>query len=1085
MGTEVERLYVLFDADGRAYVKGLADIDRRTDAAGRKMESSWSKYGKKAGQAAAAGLAVITAAAVGIGTAIIKSAASFEYEMSRIKANASGTAAEMDVLRSTVIQLGKDTAFSAGESAQAANELVKAGLDIGQTMAALPGMLDLAAAGELDVAKAAEITANQLKVFRLEATDAGKVADVLALTANRSTTEVNLLGESLAMSGAVAAQANLTIEDTAAALGILANNGLKGSDAGTSLKQMFMQLMGPSDKARKLMESYGIEVYDSTGKMRKMEDILREVADGLHGVTDEERDFALATIFGSDAVRAANILLRDGADEYIAFREEISKTGAAGEIAKTKMDNLAGSWEQLKGSAETLAIQLGTKAIPKVREFVDELTDVLNDAIDTGDWNEVGSRFGEMFAGAVSLATPALTEAIKVMIEASLHAAIKSSPAIYTSAYEFGLSLLGIPVDDIKNIGRKTSEALAGGTKMILKEAEKSGGTLADAYVKAMDEGLKDNPLNINKWKLTDANAQSLIAQQLGLTTQEISAAIERIDDEAVKEQLRAMLGRMVTSQSSAIGASAAAMYAGIGGLADQSNAAADAQDALGNSVGPTTEQIEAQKEALEAAQKIFEGYVSTLEGVYNSEGSPEQMWEDADGSLKKYLKSYDKALKEWASFEDDMVELAFKMPELTDEQLMLAAEQGAKFVQELVGAKDPEQVRKAIASLQAPIEQETAALLKRLEAARLKKALETNPWAMYGKEFGYGAGAEAASVAAGEKITKDVVAGAVSGLAGSDLGGEYAGEVADYDYKPAGETAGTSLGGGARTGLDGANVPSHFASAFGAYNFKPSGESAGRTLGTGIQAGINSRTYSASVKVNLTWGDSAGDLGMSLEEYVNKNLGSIGGGMAGFKPGFGGLTSTALRGWNSLKGSFPGAQFMGGRAARGKWKSDHPSGRAFDAGGSPGMMGAMAAWQAGNAQRLGIKYIIYNRKIWHQGSGWTDYKPPAALLNSGADAWHTRHVHTSFLFDKGGYLPPGLHLTENRTGRPEPILTPKAGDAVFEIRGEMGSLRREINALGMAIAASRGAGGQHIHVHSYGEMGLVEEYNAGMRGFS
>jgi len=344
LGDEVAKLYIEFDANGAPYIRGLRNLDTQTHLAGRRMTDAWKKYGAMAGAGIAAGLAAGTAALVALGTASVKAAANFEYEMSRIKANASGTAAEMKKLEATVIQLGKDTVFSAGETAQAANELVKAGLTLGETMSALPGMLALASAGELEVGKAAEITANQLKVFGMEAKESAKVADIMALTANRSTTEVGLLGDSLAMVGAVASQAGLNLEETAAALAILANNGLKGSDAGTSLKQMFMQLMTPSEKALKLMKQYNIAAYDASGTMLSMEDILRNVGGAVQDLTDQERDYALGVIFGSDAVRAANILLRDGADAYADMTREVSKSGAAQDIAATKMDNLKGSW---------------------------------------------------------------------------------------------------------------------------------------------------------------------------------------------------------------------------------------------------------------------------------------------------------------------------------------------------------------------------------------------------------------------------------------------------------------------------------------------------------------------------------------------------------------------------------------------------------------------------------------------------------------------------------------------------------------------------------------------------------------------
>ncbi len=403
---QLGRLYVLVDADGRSYVKGLKDIERETDTSGRRMESAWGKYGRAAGVAAAAGLAGIATTMASLASVAVKTAAKFEYEMSRIKANANGTAAEMEGLRQTVLQLGRATVFTAGETAQAANELIKAGLSVKETISALPGMLNLAAAGELDVAQAAEITANTLAQFSLTAKDAAAVADTLALAANLSTTEVAGLGQSLGNVATIAANMGWSLQETSAALALLANNGVKGAQAGTALKSMLMQLMTPTAQARAMLERYGVSLYDATGQTVTASELIERLQQAFAGLSDADRDLAAGTIFGSYGIRAANILIKEGAEAFDKMTGAVSRTGAAQDIAATKMDNLLGAWTQLKSALETLGIDLGSKALPKLREFVDRVTAIVNEAIETGDWGGLGEGIAKLVGEGISTVTP-------------------------------------------------------------------------------------------------------------------------------------------------------------------------------------------------------------------------------------------------------------------------------------------------------------------------------------------------------------------------------------------------------------------------------------------------------------------------------------------------------------------------------------------------------------------------------------------------------------------------------------------------------------------------------------------------------
>lgn len=288
----------------------------------------------------------------------LKAAAGFEESMNLIQTVGSATAEQMQNVQAQALQLGKDTSFSAGEAAEGFLELTKAGFSIESSMSAIGGVLDLAAAGNLSVASAAEIAANAINAFQLPASDSVRIADLLAAGANASSVEVTDLSDSLKMSGSVMSSYGQSLDDTVTALGLLGNAGLKGSDAGTSLKQMFISLAAPTDKSLKLMKSLGINIYDAQGAMLPFEDILYRLQDGFAGMTEEQRNVAMATVFGSDAVRAANILLQAGEDGWTEMSSAVRKGGAAAEVAASRQKGFNGAMEYFKGTMESLLIEV-------------------------------------------------------------------------------------------------------------------------------------------------------------------------------------------------------------------------------------------------------------------------------------------------------------------------------------------------------------------------------------------------------------------------------------------------------------------------------------------------------------------------------------------------------------------------------------------------------------------------------------------------------------------------------------------------------------------------------------------------------
>jgi TP901 family phage tail tape measure protein len=306
-------------------------------------------------QAAGLGLGLLGAAAM-----VTKFSMDFDKQMSAVKAATHGTAKEMEQLRKAAMAAGADTKFSATEAAQGIEELSKAGVSTTSILGGgLTGALDLAAAGGLDVAEAAETAASAMTQFKLKGGDVPHVADLLAAAAGKAQGSVHDMGAALNQSGLVAAQMGLSIEDTVGTLASFASAGLMGSDAGTSLKTAMLMLANPTAKAAGLMEDLGINTYDAQGKFVGITALAGQLKDRLGGLTQEQRNSALATIFGSDAIRAASILYEQGSSGINTWIGKVNDQGYAAETAAIKTDNLAGDIERLTGSLQTLAIQSG------------------------------------------------------------------------------------------------------------------------------------------------------------------------------------------------------------------------------------------------------------------------------------------------------------------------------------------------------------------------------------------------------------------------------------------------------------------------------------------------------------------------------------------------------------------------------------------------------------------------------------------------------------------------------------------------------------------------------------------------------
>lgn len=357
--------------------QALDGYKKAADDAATSQKEAWRKTGTAA---TVGGLAVAAGFAVAVGAA-----GSFEHRMSGIQAVSGATAEEMDLIRQAALRIGKDTAFSANEAGLAMEELIKAGLSVEDVLnGAADATVALAAAGGVDLPTAATIASNAMNQFNLGAEDLVNVADKIAGAANASAIDVTDFGMSMSQVGAVANLVGLSFDDTALAIAAMGNAGIKGSDAGTSLKTMLLNLNPSTQEAADLMKELGIitedganQFYTAEGSIKSMSEISDVLNGALAGMTDAQKQATLATLFGADAIRGAAVVADTGAAGFDTLSESMTKVTAA-DVAATRLDNLQGSTEQLLGSLETLWISIGSEIIPVLRSMVDQITGAVN-----------------------------------------------------------------------------------------------------------------------------------------------------------------------------------------------------------------------------------------------------------------------------------------------------------------------------------------------------------------------------------------------------------------------------------------------------------------------------------------------------------------------------------------------------------------------------------------------------------------------------------------------------------------------------------------------------------------------------------
>ena len=359
-----------------------------TKAAQNTQRASTISMQKMASSAQSAGMAMtlgITVPLVAAGQQAIKAGMQFQQGMANIQAVTDATSEEMGKFSGLVKEMASTTPYGIGDVTKAIEDLSKAGLTTTQIIeGGLYGALTLAAAGEIELEEAANLAARALITFKNDSLSVADAADILVGAANKSTTSVGEIGSSFEMVSVVAANAGLTMKDTATALAVFAQNGMAGSDAGTSLKTMLMNLTPQSAKATKYMKELGIitadganQFYDASGKMKDMAGIAEIMQNSFKGLNDEQRIHYMRTIFGQDAIRGATVLYKEGADGIRLMASAIESVDAK-KVAETKWATLSTKIQIFKNNLELLSSEIFTRFEPAMSAIVDGATKMID-----------------------------------------------------------------------------------------------------------------------------------------------------------------------------------------------------------------------------------------------------------------------------------------------------------------------------------------------------------------------------------------------------------------------------------------------------------------------------------------------------------------------------------------------------------------------------------------------------------------------------------------------------------------------------------------------------------------------------------
>lgn len=387
LAVQLNRASAEMDRTQRELNETTADLDRQERELAQ-SQTMWARFGEAATAAGNKLKAVgdkmtsigkdlsmkLTAPIVAMGVGVVKTAADFEAQMDRVGAIAGATGNEIDKLSETAMHLGASTSKSAKEVAIGMEEMAAMGFAVNDIIGAMPGVISAAEASGSDMAQTAEVMASTLNIFGKEASEASKVADILAMTANISAANLTDMQYALKYAGPPAAALGISLEETAAAIGLMTNAGMKGEQAGTTLRGALLGLLDPSEENSKRMDKMGIAITDASGNFVGLSQLIKNLQESMEGQTDTQKAATLAALVGKEAVSGMLTLMKAGPETIDSMTKSLENSGGASAEAAAKMkDNLKGALEELGGALETASIQLGNVLIPIIRDIAEKM----------------------------------------------------------------------------------------------------------------------------------------------------------------------------------------------------------------------------------------------------------------------------------------------------------------------------------------------------------------------------------------------------------------------------------------------------------------------------------------------------------------------------------------------------------------------------------------------------------------------------------------------------------------------------------------------------------------------------------------
>lgn len=453
-----------------AQYDGTIKIDTSVDEAGLVNGiTKLKKIGGAAAKAVGAAAAATGAAMVAFGKQSIEAGMQFDSSMSQVAATMGTTVDQIGELRDFAMEMGSKTAFSATQAADALNYMALAGYDAETSMSMLPNVLNLAAAGGMELASASDMITDSQSALGLTLDETSQLVDKMAKASSKSNTSVAQLGEAILTVGGTAKNMAGGTTELTTALGILADNGTKGAEGGTKLRNILLSLGAPTDKAAKLLDSLKVSAYDADGHMRPLKDTFADLNKAMEGMTDAQKTDIINTVFNKADLKDVNALLATSSERWDELSAAIDESaGAAQAMADTQLDNLAGDVTLFQSALEGAQIALSDALTPALREFVQfgsQGLSELTEAFKSGDFGAVVDTFQNILTDGLNRLIEALPKFIDVgtdILLALVNGIISALPTLGAAAFEIINNLASSIGDALPALIPAAVEAIVG-----------------------------------------------------------------------------------------------------------------------------------------------------------------------------------------------------------------------------------------------------------------------------------------------------------------------------------------------------------------------------------------------------------------------------------------------------------------------------------------------------------------------------------------------------------------------------------------------------------------------------------------------